>query len=354
MRPAALQHGPVAVSGGGGGGGGKDDLAKQSLANKIDLAEALSAHAKLYHSLGMSHKAAPLLRRSHAILKEALGPHDDDTVRMLNEVAAACTATGRYAEALEVYREIEASLNAHADLMDQAASAPVATRAPSSSKGVSLLRKHVNEGNAFVNITRQATMKKLGNNARAALGVVLSNQGAMLVHLGRPTEALQLLKRASEHVKQQQQQQQPESSSRGGFGVALDANLTLEGSGSQGSKMAAKTISASLLNNTAAAYLTLGNAARAAELLASPEDAPSPPSPFSQLQQQQQQQKNVSYMVETDGGAAADNQPAVSQQQQQQLKHDPQNAKLLAASLTNLAQAQSRGVGLCTSNQVDP
>ena len=108
--------------GGGSGGAGdhNDDHAKQVLANKLDLAEALSMHANLYHRLGMAHRATPLLRRSHTILKDWLGPHDPKTVAMLNEVATACTATGRYADALVVYQEIETSLEAHATLMDKA------------------------------------------------------------------------------------------------------------------------------------------------------------------------------------------------------------------------------------------
>ena len=42
---------------------------KQVAARRLDLAEALSSNAELYGRLGMSDRAAPLLRRSYKILR---------------------------------------------------------------------------------------------------------------------------------------------------------------------------------------------------------------------------------------------------------------------------------------------
>jgi hypothetical protein len=69
----------------------------------------------------------------------------------------------------------------------------------------------------------------------------------MVVHLGRPDEALDLLKRAAEHV------------------YNVDSDETIQ-----------KAVAAGLLNNTAAAYMALGDATRAAHLLHSPAQGAGP------------------------------------------------------------------------------
>lgn len=173
------------------------------------------------------------------------------------------------------------------------------------------MRKHLNRGNGLADVTRQAMMKKAETEARAALGVVLSNQGAMLVQLGRPAEALRLLKRASEYVLQQQR-----DTSRRAHGAPSTVDAVASDASSTRNKAAAaaKANSASLLNNTAAAYLTLGNAARAAELLASPDDDAGGPPPSSASRHQ----RLLRYRL------------------------NPEVTKLMASSLSNLAQAQSR------------
>jgi tetratricopeptide (TPR) repeat protein len=293
--------------------GGQAD--KQVLASKLDLAGALSTHAGMYRRLGMFHRATPLLRRCHAVLVDVHGSLHPDTVTMLNEIADACIASGRYADALKIYEEFEMSITVRANHVDdgKVSTSPTNYASPTKLAGVAPSGALVlgtglsgGKGEEAASFTQQAVTQvkavegqsrdavAMDSQSNAAMGVVLSNQGAILVQLGHPKRALHLLQRASALLHRQHvAATAPRLRLGGGDDRARGiGDVTIIGAKSKYKESAAAAAAAaansratatSILNNTAAAYLTLGDTARATQLLASPEADALPPPPSSQI-----------------------------------------------------------------------
>ena len=334
----------------------RDDDKESSffLANKIDLSEALFNHSELFKRMGMAKKALDFMKRAHSILRNALGQHAPETVSMMHKIATSCSTFGLYEDALAMYKEIESQLTAHADDLDAACSAETGDQIKtSSSKLVSVVNKKFTmklsgSDKGLAAVARQVTAKRLSDHVRANLGVVLSNQGAMLVSIGRAKEALEVLDRASENMRKYADIR---ASSQRGLGATLDARLSVDSLGSTKHSRAlnGKVVAESLRHNTAAARLMLGDVT---DIFASG---------VTTLHEELLSQENNGTSSDAGSRVARVNFKDMDEDKQQQRTHhasktslsgglvaadlataDPAIVQLLASSIINLALAQSR------------